>query len=161
VATAPSEATGAPEEEIAEEAPPLPPKPPGALLRINPVLSPGAGADWSWIGPTFGAFRVSMVTAVLTTSAAAGNRIPALQVLDASSNVLAQLGLTSLITASAAAAITWGKGLTGVGASQTVLTAAFPDVVWPPGVKLQTSTGGLLAGDQWSAIIISYVLEPE
>lgn len=121
-----------------------------------PVSNPGAGADWIQTVPVNARWRVRSWTALLTTSASAGNR-NVQSVLNVSLGTSFQLPAAVSIPASTSAVVT-ASGLSPyTGALTTSVAVPLPPDCVLSGVsgslmQLGTITAGLLAGDQWSAI---------
>jgi hypothetical protein len=116
------------------------------------VSVPSAGADWTQTVPPGEQWIVRAVRAVLTTSATVGNRIPILTLTDAAAHILTQSYNSIADVASNNANFMWANGY-----QQQNLGNLFTQP-WPYELRMQagwilsTSTLGIVAGDQWSAI---------
>ena len=131
---------------------------PGPIVR--PVANPAAGADWSAVLSSNELVAVRSIRAILTTSATVANRSPQLQMTDANGDVLYQDGLSAAIAASVAPAICWAQGLDSNGQAGVSLSAPLPLLWLPPGAVLKVSTALIAAGDQWSAVVVTYDRHP-
>lgn len=129
------------------------------------VPNPLVGHDLTDV-PNYGdEYRLLTLRAVLTTSATVANRYPHFQFVSPSGQVVhevvpmtAQVASTvvtyNLIAAS-------GSANEGSQVNDGVASLALPDLWWPTGTKLRTTTTALQAGDQWSAIYWSALVGEE
>lgn len=132
---------------------------PGTLWRrILSPANPAAGAGVTVAVPQHRAWQLCSVSATLTASAVAGNRLPALDLIDPSGTTLVKIASPTAITATLAPRVTWVPGVgaaTVVAASYAVLT--LPDRWYmQPGESL-TITGGTDPDDQWSAVRLVFL----
>ena len=123
------------------------------MTRSFSVANPAAGADF-YIGMQAGTSTMPIsVTANFATSAAVGNRIPALVLTDGPGNVL----FSGVCVLAQAASLTWTYTWsaqpvtppTGGTQNQGPLP---PGMRIPSGGFIKSVTAGIQAGDQWSAI---------
>jgi hypothetical protein len=123
-----------------------------------PVLvpSPAAGSDWSLTVPGTWWWRVLAISYVLATSAVVASRNLQLRYTDADGNILAQLhgGGAAVPAATTMTASLWVGGPSSTSNAGLSLSP-LPDMVLRPGWKISTSTAGLDAGDQFSAIVVT------
>lgn len=130
---------------------------PGNIYMFN-VANPVAGADWVQNVPNFARWRVRGWTAILTTSAAAGNRQVNATVNGGGANTWFGPALANV-------AASLGVAFSATGMSPyTPANTAFQQLPLPPDLVITggsgivqnvgTSTTGILAGDQWSGIHI-------
>lgn len=132
--------------------------------QIIIVPRPAAGADWAYTVPAgYGLlpFFVICVSALLTDSGSAGNRQPTLQILDRPGGVpIGTFGINAALIVSQSARYVWGSGLPAAAApvNSTSSPSTFPlpqGLIVPGGGVVQVVTTGLLAGDQWSDIVLT------
>lgn len=128
------------------------------IQRQYQIANPGLGADWTDAAvPQQTKRRYVGVTARLVTSAAVGGRNPVLTLLS---------DVAALPIFEAAQAVGQNSSLTVdyVASSQSLISGLLTGVValpLPPDLRNQTGavlkvvTAGLLAGDQWSNIIVA------
>lgn len=114
--------------------------------------NPGAGADWTFTAATGQRLRISSFSAVLTASAAAGNRQAEL-IVDDGANIVWRTTAQANVTAGQV--VTFSA--TGTNVPQGIITTDQelvipPTLVLAPGWRIRTATTGIQAGDQWSAI---------
>jgi hypothetical protein len=135
------------------------PQPPSAgigITRSVTITTPAAGANWSITVPAGASWTLTSVRATLATSATVANRIPDLQIKDASGNIVMDALAGVAQTATLTDTWSWSSG----GVTSTVLGAS-NSVALPwsfrlnPGWVVQQVTAGLQAADQWSAIALS------
>lgn len=125
------------------------------VLTVRPTL-PAAGAEFVATVPAGVIWELIGLQATLTASAVVANRQPSLLVRDADQTQLARFGQPGTVTASTGATIEWwaGLGMTAtVGPQMSGLPA--PPLVLTAGAQLRSLTGGLDAGDQWSALVLT------
>ena len=123
--------------------------------------APAAGADAQFLLPLAVRVRVKSIRATLTTSAAAGNRIPRLR-WQGTNGGEGFAGPNNTQLASTVVVYTWFGGGPATGiidptAGNLFQQAAIPEILYSStsGTPfLFTVTDGLLAGDQWSAISV-------
>ena len=120
------------------------------------VAQPAAGADWSYTFPAIGRYRVQQMCATFVTSAAAGNRIPRIQVFGYSGVVTWWAGPQAFVVPSASVKVNAASTCitTTVDGSSIHLPLPSP-LIMGSGEILQVSTTGLQAGDQWSSIVLT------
>lgn len=135
---------------------PIPPNAGAGVTRSVPLGNPAAGANWGIVVPTGAAWVLNSARATLTTSAAAANRIPDLQIKDGSGNVVLDAMAAVAQTASLTDFWSWSPGA----ANSTVL-GSVNTVALPAGFKLNAGwsinqvTQNLQAADQWATIMLS------
>lgn len=121
-----------------------------AVQLGNPV----AGSDWTTgIGATN---ALIVVTAQLVTSATVANRLPSLQLIGPGAIVVASLPASSVQAAGSTETYVWGVGLPFTSGQGVNLVPIPTGIVLGLGWTLRTSTSGLQAGDQWSAINVTF-----
>lgn len=124
----------------------------GGLSNASPVPAPGANPTYT----TTAEMTLETVTVLFTTSVTAGNRYPALVIRDPSGQLIEQVpGLPSAFVANTPYQITWGSGLISEAQIPATVTAPLTTVTLAPGSTISLATNGLLAGDQYSALVVS------
>lgn len=119
------------------------------------IANPAAGADFSVTVPAGEQWILRSMAAVLATSAAAATRTPVLLIMDGSGNVSMAAGQGDAMAASTTWTWSFYPGATDLGVSTSPAHAPIPpDLRLPPGYVIKSSTAGLQAGDQWSAIAL-------
>jgi hypothetical protein len=114
--------------------------------------NPGAGADWTFTLGATQRMRIESLNAVLTASAAVANRQVQL-IVDDGVNVVGFFPASVNIVASAVANVTATSGSVNTPVITTDVSIPIPQpLILEPGWRLRTSTVGIQAGDQWSAI---------
>lgn len=121
-------------------------------IRVPPPL---AGVDWTLQTGGQRHLRVASLVALLTASAAAGNRQVVLQA-DRGGNVFFRQPASAVIAALGAVNIAAFAGAPRDGAIANTLTIPLPiaGLLLRPGDVLSVVTGALDAADQWSAIVV-------
>jgi hypothetical protein len=129
---------------------------PGSLNAV-PVGNPAAGADWS-VAFAFNARTwIHAVTATLTTSATAANRIPTFYIQDSSGNLVWKLGATAAQIASKTAVYNLGEAATcSTDANGNVVVTLPSEALILNGGTIGSVTTNIQAADQWSAIEVDY-----
>lgn len=122
--------------------------------RIIPVGAPAAGADWSYTFPYDNLVRLTSVRAQLATSTAVANRNVRLRIRGPTDNVLLAIPLTASITASSTATAHWAQGMANAYKLGSVYVTGMIDGLLPPHCNVETITGAIAAGDQWSGIVL-------
>jgi len=125
--------------------------------KVVQIAQPPPGTDWVYAhsGPSF--FVLRSVFGILTTSAAAANRAPAL-LLIYSGIQIAAFGAPIFEVASGVYQNTWIAGA-GASSGNTVVMMPLPDnCIVKDAMKLVSATINIQGGDQWSAIAL-YVEE--
>ena len=123
----------------------------GCLRSITGTL-PGAGADILETVPVNRRWKLLSFRATLTASAVVANRQPLFSTKDNNNAVLT--GFQSSINQTAGLAWNYTFGPWGFGVVQSLTEVAIPSLpeqILLAGYKINTSTAGLQAGDQWSA----------
>ncbi len=125
---------------------------------------PGAGADWSFTVPaTSIGWRIRGVGAQLTTSAAAGNRIPDLQTeipwqTNPTLTIATRLVGTQPVAPGAQMFYYWlpnaPNATHAIAGNQQANQMLPPDLVIPAGGKLLSVTENLAGGDAWGTLVI-------
>ncbi len=128
---------------------------PGFLQTYAPG-NPAAGADIAFSSTAAGRARLQTFTATLTTSAVAGNRFPSFALAFSSvPGVQFQVQDTVAVPASTTITYSIAPGGTNVRGGGAPIFATLPvpsPFIGRSGVTVTSSTQGILAGDQWSAI---------
>lgn len=126
--------------------------------RGTPVLltqgNPAAGAEAIFTVPAGVAWLVKSFRAILTTSAVASNRIVSIQARDGAGDIAFSVSAGVAQTTGTAFEYDAFAALTVFANPTQVYAAIPPDLLLPAGYSLRTSTAGLLAGDQWSALAL-------
>jgi hypothetical protein len=126
----------------------------GYMHNVNQA-NPAAGADFKVTVPVNARWRVNSLTALLSTSAVAGNRFVLLAMDDGFTDSYA-VQTTASQPASTVYRYTFAEGLPLLVTGVTNVTAPLPNNNrLLAGWDLFTITNGLLAGDQWSAITLA------
>lgn len=133
----------------------------GRLLAVPKVITvpnPPAGLDWTTAVPGGVIWIVQTIRAKYNCSAVAGNREPALQVLDGTSRLM-ELGVQTSLVANNLAGITWARGigtayLTPVTPGEVV---PFPTVPLTQNLTIKTVTQDILGADQWNQIVLNVI----
>ena len=130
----------------------------GNLVEALPA-NPAAGADFVFSFNSSTVFRLSSVTATLSTSATVATRVPRLRILDGLGKTVYQAGPTATVPASIVAVCSGTPDNMAVTADTTTIAWSIPPgqtgnggVFW----QLASSTLNLQAADQWSAIAVVY-----
>ena len=129
------------------------------------VPVPLVGHDLAEI-PNYGdSYRLLTLRAVLTTSATVASRFPHFQFVTPSGQVLHEV--VPMADQAASLAITYnliaasGSANEGSGVNDDVSSLALPDLWWPAGTTLRTTTTALQVGDQWSGVYWSALVGEE
>lgn len=128
----------------------------GSAQSVVTPANPAAGANFTYTNTSGVPQVLEALKALFTASASAGSRFLQWQILDASSNVLAYGINTAAVVASTSCTVDAAIGnsyqASATGTWQSPLPAG---LVIPPGgfVTLITT---ILAGDQWSAIVLTF-----
>jgi hypothetical protein len=134
--------------------------PPGQVAQILTPANPAAGADISITPSASSSFQILTVAAQLATSATVGNRAPSLRFTTPGAGTPAVVAPDGTVTvASSQTTYQWwpGSGYDDTGAGYS--TTPIPPGIWlPAGTVISTLTNGIVAGDQWQAIVVSYLL---
>jgi hypothetical protein len=121
--------------------------------RTVQQANPAAGVDWTVTVPAGVRWQLQSIFAVLTTSAAAANRLPRIQI-DDGVNVIFAVPAAVNETASLAWLNSWGAGA-GAGAfvDPNAIALALPnDLYLLAGWRVRVVTANIQAADQWSQI---------
>lgn len=132
---------------------------PGNVYSVTPA-NPAPGADWQITVPANARWRVQSGNAFLQTSAAAGNRVPQIQIVQGSARTWL------MATPAAIAASTLVEAVVGPGLVASTVFGALVQLPIPQNVILRgsnpsgadfigTTTSGLLVADQWSNTFLS------
>jgi hypothetical protein len=121
------------------------------------LTQPAAGADLAFIPAGPDKVRLLAVTARLTTSAAAGNRRPAIALSDKSAGVFWSADAIQPQAASLAVRYSWARGV-GAQVASAIVTAErvalqLPDLWLQPQDTVETITLGIDTADQWDQIV--------
>lgn len=123
------------------------------LIRSVSVASPAAGAEWTQAVPAGVSWELLLVRHTLTTSAVVATRFPGVALLDFDGNVATVFPPQAGQAASIAAAHLFIAGLGySVATAGPVAGMATPPFPVPGGMSLKSSTPGLDAGDQYTAV---------
>jgi hypothetical protein len=124
---------------------------PGWIHSIQQA-NPGAGADWTYTLAGNVRQRIQSFSSQLTTSATAGNRLIQL-VVDDGVNTVWAASAPAAVAASTTQTFTGAGSNSPTGAVTTIFSVVIPpDLVLTTGMRIRSSTVGLLAGDQWANI---------
>lgn len=132
-----------------------------AFLKQVTIANPAVGLEWRHTAPGHGIQRIVALRAVITTSAAVANRLPALVLSDGTDD-FATIPAPAAVAASLSGVVSTVPGAPSVGAAGGPLLYPSPTDGWTllPGWSLRTATGAIDAGDQWSAIRLWVVEYP-
>ncbi len=121
------------------------------------VAAPAAGAELLITVPPNTRWQLISVGWALLASGVAGNRTP-LVIIDDGVNVLWNTGANDTITANQNPDYFAGAGLQLLVVATRDTIIPLPEtLVLPAGARFRTSTGGLLAGDQYSAAVLNVI----
>jgi len=127
------------------------PNPP-TLVAVT-VAAPFAGADWAYTIPAGVWARLLTGFCTLATSSTVANRLPGLQLQNATPAVIGKGITNTAITANLTPAITYARAAGWTLAGGTVgVNLSMPALILPPGYTIGSITPLLQAGDQYSAI---------
>lgn len=126
----------------------------GYTPTVQAVAQPAAGQNFSII--PVGTAQLVAVTATLVTSATAGNRLPQLQVADASLHTLVNLPSSSVQAPSLTETYTWALGMPFASGNNLNLIPLPSGLVVPPTWSVIMSMPAIAAGDQWSSIVATW-----
>lgn len=126
-----------------------------AWRRVRQVVrgdDPAAGLDPSVVVPAGHVYRVRAAFAQLVTDATVANREARLQATDGVAAFL-DIAPASAVVASSTTRYAWLPGAGGyvTGAGQVM---PLPELDLPAGWVVQLLTGGLVAGDNWTALAL-------
>jgi hypothetical protein len=114
--------------------------------------NPAAGADFIYSVPGNVRQRLQSLSCTFTASAVAGNRLVNF-IIDDGATVVANIPTGITVVASGMNVFTLGDSLLQTAAFNGASTAASPsNLLLRAGWRIRSSTGGILAGDQWSGI---------
>lgn len=120
------------------------------------VANPAAATDWTYTVPAGVQQTLLSVRAVLTTGAGPPSAPVLLRITSPTGQIIADVSALSTQGAGATVTYVWLAG------GQSTSSTNFQQMSLPTGLRLmpgstiQTITGGIAAGDQWSGITISY-----
>jgi hypothetical protein len=135
---------------------PQPPSSGAGLARTVIPTAPIAGADWQVTVPAGVIWTLQSVTAQLQTSATVANRIPDLQIQDASGNIIQHALAGVAQTAGLTDTWSWSPGSVTSTVLGTLNTVNLPaGLRLSAGWKVRTITANLQATDLWSSIFVS------
>jgi len=130
---------------------------PHGLITFFTAANPGAGADFSFAVTPAMRFKLLALTAQLTTSAAAGNRSPALRLRSGVTDIV-RFGPNGVQAPSTSVFWTMTPGAAQPAVTGGVGGIIAPDEVWLSNANgpktLLSSTSGLDAADVWTGIEI-------
>src|SRR5258705_12693889 len=98
---------------------------------VVPVVSPAAGADWSFPVPAGHVYRLLAVRALFTASAVAANRVPVLTLGD-EGQAIVSISVAANITANQAITLSWGHVAAAL-AVRVTQTLPLPDLTHETG----------------------------
>ena len=126
-----------------------------AWRRIRSLISvpnPAAGADWSYSIPPSTIVHLFTITAQLVTSAVVANRTPVLSVSIGGVSIYTDPSEVT-VTASSTRIYSYANGVNSLSAGNAA-RGGIPDLWLETGAVISVATGGIDAGDQWSAITL-------
>lgn len=126
------------------------------VTAATTVANPAAGADWTYPVPAGVQQTLISVRAVLTTSAAVANRFPVLRITSPTGQILADVSALAAQTASTTVTYVWMAGAPANNVNNVQQMTLPNGLRLLGGSTMQTITSGIAAGDQWSAITITY-----
>lgn len=113
---------------------------------------PGAGVDITYTVPAGSRQRVVSLVATLTPSAVVANRLVNL-IVDDGANVFANIPTNVTLAASTVNTYEFADSLNFLAPFNGVSVAPIPsNLILSPGFRIRTSTTGIQAADQWSAM---------
>lgn len=123
------------------------------VLEVLPVPTPAPGAQFVFTLPGDRIYRIRGVSALLTTSAVVGNRLPAITI-DDQSQVTSGAQSNVVTPASTAVRYLWNhQSVTATAAAAGgVVTNGLPDIVVPGGYRIRSVATAFDVADQWSAV---------
>ena len=130
--------------------------------QLAAISQPAAGADWSWTPSGSDTIVVVSIIGKLATSATAGSRVPALQIIGQDGEVVYQTAPNVSQTVSLTDFWQWDASFHGASfsglytATASINTVAMPYIHLPPKWKIQSKTLLLDTTDQWSALFALY-----
>jgi hypothetical protein len=121
------------------------------FIRNLTGTDPAAGAEWSETVPTNARWRLISARASLVTDATVPVRTATVIIDDGTTTVFSMPA-----TATQAASLTFtyeyfGAGSAGYASGSLIVLPLPPDIVLAPGWRIRSSTGAIVAGDNWSA----------
>lgn len=124
-------------------------------LQVIPVAAPAAGAQWTKAVPGDQAWIIRSVLAKLVTSGVAGTRSIALT-FDDQTNVFAAATAAATQITGLTQTYAWMTdfGPNAVGVAGGFVSSALPELVLPPGFRINSAASAFDAGDQWSGIFL-------
>jgi hypothetical protein len=127
------------------------------LLTTFAVNNPAAGADWSVTFSAGNRIWIHAISAVLVTSAAAGNRQPVFSVTNPAGKVVWNLGSVSAQVASKTGSYNLGEGGSiGVDVGGNYIIPMPTEMLLEQQSTIASTTANIQAGDQWSGINILF-----
>jgi hypothetical protein len=132
---------------------------PERIVRVIPIAQPGPGSDpGPVVVPGSSIWLPLSLTGLLATSATVGDRAPILS-LDDGTTTIESYRVGAAITASSTVQVVFAAGL-GYAHSSVIAgvsAAGIPHRRAYPGWRIRLATSGLLAGDQWSGLVLQVV----
>lgn len=140
----------------------MPTKGPGPFLQVAQVAAPAAGAEFTLRAPGQGIWRVMSLAFTFVTSAVVANRRVSLLADDQTDVWFAAVSTVDL-TATSTTRLSAYQGAAATGVAGSIVTVALPQdgLLLMPGYRLRSSTAGIDAGDQYSAIRAELIEYPE
>lgn len=126
--------------------------------RVLVVAQPAAGADWSEVISTSKVFKVLSVRAQFQASGVAGNRVNSLRAKTADNDILWDTPGVANPTANQLKYLNWFVGCSQALGFSPYEQLFLPDLWLPAGTTIQTVSTNMDVGDQFSLIVISYLL---
>lgn len=119
------------------------------------VAQPAAGVEWTVTVPVGELWKLRSLFYTFVTSAAVANRIPRIDILDASANLVFEAGNAISYTASStwriAAAV--NGSIQGLAANTAIVQLfTLPDVWLPAGYSIKSNTALMDVADRYSAV---------
>jgi len=119
--------------------------------------TPAAGTDWTYTFPSYLRAALPSVGAQLITSATPANRIPHLQVLDASSNVIWDVAAPGPQAASLTFRYSGVGGVQPFNNDNSTILPIPSNGNYGQSTSFRVVTTNLQAGDQWQNIKVTYM----
>lgn len=130
---------------------------PASSQTTTVQTAPAAGANFIYTNQTGAPQSLLAAQATFVTDAVVGNRKVSLQISDAGGHVIASVIDGTLIVASSTITIDAYQGATQTNAASGTTILPIPqNIIIPPGGTVQFLASGIDAGDQWSAINLTF-----
>lgn len=123
------------------------------FLQTHQTANPAAGADFNFTTPANTRTWVHALTATLTTSSTAANRLVNFQIKDTGTNLIWSFGSQVAQVASTVYVYNASECIVSSSAASVTMLVTFPSEMYLlPGDAISSLTTNLQSGDQWSAI---------